>query len=92
MGRLQIEMLLREGEGQRTPSVSLACFNHGPMWTLTKEPGWNHRLLFCCTGSQWGCEGPAGPAAAPVTTAGLQFICFGDRFIPGDSKGSGFPG
>lgn len=51
------------GEGKREgasgpPSVSLACFNPGPMRPPTKEPGWNHRLLLCCTGSQRGCEGP----------------------------------
>lgn len=80
----------REGEGRRTPSVSLACFNHGPMWTPTKEPRWNHRLLLCCQGSHRGCERPAGPAAAPAATAGLCFICFGDCFIPG--KVSSFPG
>lgn len=91
MGWLQVELLQREGEGHRTPLVSLACFNHGLMWTPTKEPGRNHRLLFCCWGSQRGWERAAGSVAAPVTTAGLLFICFGDCFIPGDSKGNGFP-
>lgn len=37
MGRLQVELLSREGEGHRTPSVSLACFNHGPMWAPDKR-------------------------------------------------------
>lgn len=78
--------------GPRDPLCDLNCFNHGPMWTPTKEPRRNHRLLFCVRGSHRGWEQAAGSAAAPITTAGLLFICFGDCFIPGDSEGSKFPG
>lgn len=74
--------------GLPDPLGQLNCFNHGPMRTLTKEPGRNHRLLFCCRGSQQGWEWSAGAVTAPITTAGLLFICFGGCFIPGDSKGS----
>lgn len=77
--------------GPQDPPGEVNCFNQGPMWTLTKEPGWNHRLLFCCRGSHRGWERAAASVFAPVTTAGLRFICFGDCFIPGDSKGSAFP-
>lgn len=67
VGRLQVRgvggaALRRRGRGGAggPPSESLACFNQGPMRALTKEPGWNHRLLLCCTGSQRGCEGLRG--------------------------------
>ncbi|KAI4788693.1 hypothetical protein KUCAC02_035698 [Chaenocephalus aceratus] len=66
----------------RDPLCELNCFNQAPMWPPTKDPGPNHRLLFCFGGSQRG----------RITSAGRRFICFGVCFIPGDSEGSGFPG
>lgn len=61
VGRSQVRGSAGKGKREGAsgpPSVSLACFNRGPMRAPTKEPGWNHRLLLCCTGSQRGCEGP----------------------------------
>lgn len=89
---LQVVLLPGTRAGLRDPLGEVNCFKHGPMWTSTKEPGRNHRLLLCCGGSQQGWEWSAGPAAAPIASAGLLPICFGACFIPGDSKGSRFPG
>lgn len=46
---------------------------------------------FVARGASGAARGLAASAAAPVATAGLRFICFGDCFIPGDSEGSRFP-
>ena len=88
MGRLQVVAAVKGRGGSPDPLCELNCFNQGPMWTLTKEPGRNHRLLLCCRGSHRGWERAAGSVAAPCSTAGLLFICC---FIPGDSEGGRFP-
>lgn len=67
VGRLQVAEAVRGRGGTPPPDpfCELNCFNQGPMWTPTKEAGRNHRLLFCCRGSQRGWERLLAPPAGP---------------------------
>ena len=74
--------------GPRDPLGEVNCFNHGPMRAPDKRARSESPSAPLLQGEPARLGAGRGLSSAPVTTAGLRFICF----IPGDSEGSSFPG
>lgn len=90
MGRLQVES--REGEGHWAPSVSLACFNHGPMWVPDKRARSESPSALLLLGEPAGLEEACGfSRCSRYHSRPSVYLLWRIFFIPGDSKGSRFP-